>query len=84
MTDLMGTEMTDPQSSPDPRDGVTIPAGVDVDEAAALLHTWLSENVDKVQDRARFVVLLDEFVADYDFTIACVKGLSAGLPDCGR
>lgn len=83
-TDLMGSQMTDPDSIRDPRDGVTLPAGIDVEEAAALVQTWLFDNVSTLKERAKFVVHLDDFVADYDFTIACVKGLSCGLPDGRR
>lgn len=74
--------MTDPTA--DPRTGVTLPTGIDITEAAALVQVWLHDNLGTVKDRARFVVALDELVADYDFTIACVKGLSGGLPSCRR
>lgn len=74
--------MTDPTA--DPRTGVTLATGIDVTEAAALVQVWLRDNLGTVKDRAQFVVSLDDHMADYDFTIACVKGLAAGLPDCER
>lgn len=76
--------MTDSDPTADPRNGVTLPAGADITEAAALVSVWLHDNVGTVRDRARFVVELDELLADYDFTIACVKGLATSLPDLGR
>ena len=76
--------MTDSDPTADPRTGVTLPAGIDITEAAALVSVWLHDNAGTVKDRARFVVELDELLADYDFTIACVKSLAAGLPDCER
>jgi hypothetical protein len=74
--------MTGPTA--DPRTGVTLPADIDITEAAALVSVWLRDNVGTVKDCARFVVELDDLMADYDFTIACVKGLAPGLPDSGH
>lgn len=68
----------------DPRTGVHIPAGASMLEAAAAVQVWLHDNAStNAAERAQFVVELDGLMCDYDFTLACVKGLVPGLPDVG-
>jgi hypothetical protein len=70
-----------PQPEDDPRKGVTIPAGASTLEAAAAMASWLHDNANTAKERAQFVIELDDLLTDFDFTLACVKGLAPGLPD---
>jgi hypothetical protein len=59
----------------DPRRGVTIPAGVTVGEAAALVQVWLHENTDSTPARVHFVQALDQYLCDADFTDGAITVL---------
>ena len=57
----------------DPRHGVTIPAGVTVEEAAAHVQRWLLENTERVAARVHFVFVLDELLCDQRFTDGVIQ-----------
>ena len=79
------TPVTTPHPDPDydPRTGIHIAAGESILGAAALVQGWLYDNTNSPQQRAQFVIELDGLMTDFDFTLGCVKGLAAELPERG-
>jgi hypothetical protein len=67
----------------DPRNGATIPAGATVAEAAAIVQGWLLENTDSTTQKVEFVLHLDDYLCDYDFTTGCYEALENELPAGG-